>query len=66
MRVGAELPRTETFKVIKRQLWSGLIDGLDEVSADAGRRMLQMTEGPDFAEGAAALREKRPPRFGRK
>jgi enoyl-CoA hydratase/carnithine racemase len=30
---------------------------------DAGRRMADMMRGPDFAEGVAALTEKRPPKF---
>jgi enoyl-CoA hydratase/carnithine racemase len=49
----------------KRQLWVGLLDPPDAVDDEADRLLQQMTAEPDFAEGAAALREKRPPRFRR-
>jgi enoyl-CoA hydratase/carnithine racemase len=31
---------------------------------DAAERLEEMMKGPDFAEGVAALTERRPPRFG--
>jgi enoyl-CoA hydratase/carnithine racemase len=50
-------------QVIKRQLWAGLLDPLDASWRDATARMVAMIAEPDFAEGVAAYREKRQPRF---
>jgi enoyl-CoA hydratase/carnithine racemase len=61
--MAAELsPRS--LRAIKRQLWSGLLDGdLAAASAESRRLMVQMTAEQDFAEGTAAFVERRPPRF---
>jgi len=53
-----------SLRVLKRQLWTGLIDPLDQVAAEAEELMVRMTAEPDFREGTAALAEKRSPRFG--
>jgi enoyl-CoA hydratase/carnithine racemase len=47
----------------KRQLWSDLLRPLDEAMRDATALLDRMVAEPDFAEGAAALSERRPPRF---
>jgi enoyl-CoA hydratase/carnithine racemase len=47
----------------KRQLWSDLLRPLDEAMRDAVALLDRMVQEPDFREGAAALSEKRPPRF---
>jgi enoyl-CoA hydratase/carnithine racemase len=52
-----------SMRVMKRQLWAGLIDPLDAVAAEAEELMVRMTAEPDFTEGTVALAEKRPPRF---
>jgi enoyl-CoA hydratase/carnithine racemase len=49
--------------VIKRQLWSDLTGDVGPAVAESERLLLQMIKEPDFAEGVAAQREKRPPRF---
>jgi enoyl-CoA hydratase/carnithine racemase len=48
---------------IKRQLWGDLLDPLEHSWRDGVARMASMLLEPDFAEGVAAFREKRPPRF---
>jgi enoyl-CoA hydratase/carnithine racemase len=50
-------------RVIKRQLLADMHRPLTESAADAVALMDQMVGEPDFREGAAALAEKRPPRF---
>lgn len=49
--------------VIKRQLWGDQLGSLHESAANAERLLHRMITEPDFSEGVAALREKRPPRF---
>ncbi len=47
----------------KLQLYRDLHLDVATSVADAGSRMAEMMRGPDFAEGVAALSEKRPPAF---
>ena len=50
-------------RIIKRQLWEGLLVGLGESMADADREMALSLKSADFREGVAHFVEKRPPRF---
>lgn len=47
----------------RRQVYAGLQGSLGEAVEDADRRLRAMVRQPDFGEGAAALAERRPPRF---
>jgi len=47
----------------KLQLYRDLHGDVAASVADAGSRLAQMMQGADFAEGVAALRDKRPPAF---
>ena len=49
--------------VLKRQLYEGLLGDLDTAATEAVDLLHAMVAEPDFAEGVAALAEKRPPRF---
>jgi enoyl-CoA hydratase/carnithine racemase len=49
----------------KRQLYGDLLHGDVGASVEESKRLIdEMTAGADYREGVAALREKRPPRFG--
>jgi enoyl-CoA hydratase/carnithine racemase len=48
----------------KLQLYRDLHTDVASSVEDAGRRLAEMMRGADFAEGVAALTEKRPPAFG--
>jgi enoyl-CoA hydratase/carnithine racemase len=48
----------------KFQLYRDLHGDVASSVYDAATRMEAMMQGPDFAEGVAALTEKRPPAFG--
>jgi len=48
----------------KMQLYADLHRDAASAARDAEARLEAMMAGPDFAEGVAALRERRPPRFG--
>ena len=50
-------------RTIKRQLWGDLLGSLDDACTNAERLLDDMLGSPDFAEGVAALRDRRPPRF---
>ena len=52
-----------SLRVLKRQLYADLAGSLDEAAAFAEDTMVRMVGEPDFAEGVAALTERRPPRF---
>ncbi len=47
----------------KRQLYLDQHRGIGSSVAESGRLLAEMMTGPEFAEGVAALREKRPPEF---
>ena len=47
----------------KRQLYADLHGDVGTAVAESERLLEDMVKGPDFAEGVAALTEKRPPRF---
>jgi enoyl-CoA hydratase/carnithine racemase len=48
----------------KRQLYDDLLHGDVGASVETSKALLnEMMGGPDYREGVAALREKRPPRF---
>jgi enoyl-CoA hydratase/carnithine racemase len=53
----------DSLRVLKRQLWGGYLDDLHTAAGDAEQLLLQMLREPNFKEGTAALREKRPPKF---
>jgi enoyl-CoA hydratase/carnithine racemase len=52
-----------SLRVLKRQLYADLVGGLDAAASFAEEAMVRMVGEPDFAEGVAALTERRPPRF---
>ena len=47
----------------KRQLYADLHGDVGTAVAESERLLETMVKGPDFAEGVAALTEKRPPQF---
>jgi enoyl-CoA hydratase/carnithine racemase len=50
----------------KRQLWAELLNADPRAAVESSKELIgQHMRGPDYAEGIAALKEKRPPRFGR-
>jgi enoyl-CoA hydratase/carnithine racemase len=52
-----------SLRVLKRQLYADLLGDLDRSAAFAEEAMVRMVGEADFAEGVAALDERRPPRF---
>jgi enoyl-CoA hydratase/carnithine racemase len=52
-----------SLRVLKAQLYADLVGGLDAAATFAERAMVRMVGEPDFAEGVAALTERRPPHF---
>ena len=59
----AEMVSPRSTRVIKRQLWNSLVQGLEEAMAEADREMAESLKCDDFKEGVAHFVEKRPPRF---
>jgi len=49
--------------VTKLQMYRDLHGDVASSVRDAGQRMAVMMQGADFAEGVAALTEKRPPNY---
>jgi enoyl-CoA hydratase/carnithine racemase len=52
-----------SMKVIKKQLWQGLLQGLDEAVGIADNDMVDSFSSEDFKEGVAHFIEKRAPNF---
>jgi enoyl-CoA hydratase/carnithine racemase len=59
--VKAVSPRS--MAVIKRQIYHGLLQSLEEAAASAEVEILESLRSEDFKEGVAHFVEKRPPRF---
>jgi enoyl-CoA hydratase/carnithine racemase len=50
---------------MKRQIYGGMHQRLDEAMSDAISLMNESLKRPDFKEGVDSFLEKRPPKFGR-
>jgi len=59
----AENVSPRSTRVIKRQLWNALVQGLEEAMADADREMAESLKSEDFREGVASFVERRAVRF---
>ncbi len=59
----AEKVSPRSMRVMKKQLWDGLLQGLREAMVDADREMAESLKTDDFKEGVAHFVEKRAPRF---
>lgn len=54
----------EAVSTAKRQLWGDVLHGDPRAAVEASKaEIARMMNHPDYAEGVAALKEKRPPRF---
>ena len=62
-RIFAEQVSPASVREAKRQLYADLHGDVGTAVAESERLLEEMVTGPDFAEGVAALQEKRPPRF---
>ena len=62
-RIFAEEVSPASVAGAKRQLYADLHGDVGTAVAESERLLAEMVTGPDFAEGVAALGEKRPPRF---
>ena len=52
-----------SMRIMKKQLWQGLLQGLDEAVGIADNDMLESFTSEDFKEGVAHFIEKRKPNF---
>ena len=59
----AEKVSPRSMRVMKKQLWDGLLQGLGDAMVDADREMAESLKTDDFKEGVAHFVEKRAPRF---
>ncbi len=57
------LSSPRSMAVIKRQVYHGLLQSLEEAAASAEIEILESLRSQDFKEGVAHFTEKRPPRF---
>ena len=62
-RIFAEEVSPASVRAAKRQLYADLHGDVGTAVAESERLLDELTTGPDFAEGVAALTQKRPPRF---
>ncbi len=59
----AEKVSPRSMRVMKKQLWDGLLQSLGDAMVDADREMADSLKTSDFKEGVAHFVEKRAPRF---
>ena len=52
-----------SMKIMKKQLWQGLLQGLDDAVGIADNDMVESFASEDFKEGVAHFVEKRAPKF---
>ena len=62
-RIFAEQVSPASVREAKRQLYADLHGDVGTAVAESERLLEEMVTGPDFAEGVAALQDKRPPAF---
>ena len=62
-RIFADQVSPASVREAKRQLYADLHGDVGSAVAESERLLEEMVEGPDFAEGVAALKAKRPPAF---